>query len=373
MMVFLLPLTLIVLGLVLLTVGGEFLVRGASALAAALRISPLVIGLTVVAFGTSSPELAVTVSSAVQGETDLAVGNVVGSNISNVLLILGLSALVAPLVVSSQLIRLDVPVMIAVSVLTYLLAGDGRLSTFDGAVLVAGLALYVTWSIRASRRESDAAKKEFAEEYADETAAVPGRILTNVLLVMGGLVLLGIGADWLVRGAITIARIIGVSELIIGLTIVAVGTSLPEAATSVVAAYRGERDIAVGNVVGSNIFNLLSVLGLASVISPRNIEISETALRFDIPIMIAVAAACLPVFFTGRTITRWNGAVFLAYYLAYLTNLTLRAMNVPIAKEFTLAMLFFVIPLTLIGLLVGVIRSLRQPRGDISGTRPPGA
>lgn len=360
-MVFLFPLFLIGLGLILLTLGGEFLVRGSSSLAAALRISPLVIGLTVVAFGTSSPEMAVTVSAAFQGEADLAVGNVVGSNICNVLFILGLSALVAPLVVSSQLIRLDVPVMIVVSVVTYLLVLDERLSTLDGALLFSALMAYVVWSIQTSRREQRAVQKEFEAEYGETAPPAPARLLANVLLVMGGLVLLGIGADWLVRGSVSIARILGVSELIIGLTIVALGTSLPEAAASIVAAFRGERDIAVGNVVGSNIFNLLCVLGLAGIVSPRDIEIPETALRFDMPIMIAIAVACLPVFFTGRTITRWNGGIFFAYYLAYLTALVLRATQSPLTGEFGALMFFFVVPLTVFALVVGVVRSLRLP------------
>jgi cation:H+ antiporter len=355
------PTVLILAGLVFLAVGGEFLVRGASGMAAALRIAPLVIGLTVVAFGTSAPELAVTTASALKGEADLAIGNVVGSNICNVLFILGLSALIAPLVVSSQLIRWDVPLMIAASVLTYLLAMDGEISRWDGLLLFAGVVAYTFWSIRLSRREKRAVQEEFAEEYAAPEERAASHAVLNVVFVAGGLLLLGLGADWLVGGAVTIARIVGISELVIGLTIVAVGTSLPEAAASLVAALRGEREIAVGNVVGSNLFNLLCVLGLTGMIAPRGIPISETALWIDMPIMIAVFIACLPVFFTGGKISRWNGAMLLGYYLAYLTDLVLRALEVPFAADFRLIVLFFVLPLTLIALFIGVIRTWLTP------------
>jgi cation:H+ antiporter len=336
-------------------------------MAAALRIAPLVIGLTVVAFGTSAPELAVTTASALKGEADLAIGNVVGSNICNVLFILGLSALIAPLVVSSQLIRWDVPLMIAASVLTYLLAMDGEISRWDGLLLFAGVVAYTFWSIRLSRREKRAVQEEFAEEYAAPEERAASHAVLNVVFVAGGLLLLGLGADWLVGGAVTIARIVGISELVIGLTIVAVGTSLPEAAASLVAALRGEREIAVGNVVGSNLFNLLCVLGLTGMIAPRGIPISETALWIDMPIMIAVFIACLPVFFTGGKISRWNGAMLLGYYLAYLTDLVLRALEVPFAADFRLIVLFFVLPLTLIALSIGVIRTWLTPRGEEQG------
>jgi cation:H+ antiporter len=356
-----LSLLLIAVGLVFLAAGGEFLVRGASGLAAALRVSPLVIGLTVVAFGTSAPELAVTTVSSLRGVSDLAVGNVVGSNICNVLLILGLSALIAPLVVSSRLIRLDVPLMVAASVVTYVMALDGAFSRWEGLLLFGSLVVYLVWTVRASRRESRAVKEEFHEEYAAPEERASGRMLLNVGLVIAGLVMLGLGSEALVRGAVRIATMLGVSQLVIGLTIVALGTSLPEAAASIVATMRGEREIAVGNVVGSNFFNLLCVLGLATVVSPSGIGVSQTALRVDLPIMVAVAAACLPVFFTGRRISRWNGAVLFGYYLAYLTDLVLRALGVPLARNFQVIMLFFVIPLTVISLTIGVVRSLRAP------------
>jgi cation:H+ antiporter len=358
-MVYLVPSLLILAGLVFLTAGGEFLVRGASSLAAALHISPLVIGLTVVAFGTSAPELAVTVASAYAGQTDIAVGNVVGSNICNVLFILGVSAMVAPLSASSQLIRLDVPLMIAASVFTYLLCLDGRITRFDGVMLFSLLMVYITWSVRQSRRERLAVQKEYEAEYGPRGPSTAGRTALNAGFCAAGLVLLAFGSDWMVDGASEIARLFGVSDLVIGLTIVAIGTSLPEAAASVVASFRGERDIAVGNVVGSNLFNLLCVLGLGSIVAPQAIQVSPSALRADFPVMIAVAVACLPIFFTGRQVSRWNGTMLFGFYIAYLFDVVLRALETPFADDFRVIMIFFVIPLAVLTLLFAVVRTAK--------------
>lgn len=354
-----LTMVLFVLGIVLLVGGAEWLVRGASRLAAISGISPLVIGLTVVAFGTSAPELAVSVQSALGGQPDIALGNVVGSNIFNVLFILGISALIAPLVVSQQLIRLDVPLMIGVSVLMYLLALDGSIGRLDGLLLFAGILMYTGFSIVKSRRESAQVQEEYAQEFGKPVAPTGREILKNLALIIVGLALLVLGARWLVEGAVAIARLFGVSELIIGLTIVAGGTSLPEVAASIVASLRGERDIAVGNVVGSNLFNILAVLGLASLISPQGIQVSPAALSLDIPVMIAVAVACLPIFFTGFRIDRWEGILFLGYYVAYTVYLILYAMEHQALAAFSVTMLWFVIPLTLITLLVLAARAWR--------------
>ena len=280
-------------GLVLLVAGAEVLVRGAARLAAQFGISPLIIGLTVVAFGTSAPETAVSVQAAWNGSGDIAIGNVVGSNIANVLLILGLTAAVAPLVVSRQLIRLDVPLMIGASLLTYALAWDGALSRIDGAVLFLCVLAYTGFLIVSSRRNNAPADDEFAKEFGLEETAKPHASLINAGLVIAGLVLLVTGSNFLVEGAVALARALGLSELVIGLTVIAIGTSLPELATSILAAIRGERDIAVGNIVGSNLFNLLCVLGLASLVSPTLIKVSDAALAFDFPVMIGVALACL--------------------------------------------------------------------------------
>lgn len=351
------PILLFILGLLVLVAGAELLVRGATRLAASLGVSPLVIGLTVVAFGTSSPELAVSVQAGLLGRTDLALGNVVGSNIFNVLLILGIAALVAPLVIAEQLLQWDVPLMIGASMLLWVMALDGTVGRIEGIMLFAGLLGYVGWSIRQASRASSQIQTEFAREFSGRVATVSG-VVAQLALVGGGLLLLVLGAGWLVDGAGALARTLGLSELVIGLTVVAAGTSLPEVATSVVASLRGERDIAVGNVVGSNLFNILGVLGLSAAVSDGGIAVSAAALSFDIPVMTAVAIACLPIFFTGHVISRWEGAVFLAYYAAYTLYLILAATRHDLLPAFSGFMIAFVIPLTVITLFVLVARTL---------------
>ena len=345
-------LLLLALGLVILTAGAEALVRGASGIAARLGIAPLVIGLTVVAFGTSAPELAVSVAAALSGQGDIAVGNVVGSNIFNVLFILGLSALIVPLAVASQLIRVDVPVMIGVSVLVLLLALDGEISRLEGGLLFAGLLVYVGFQVLQARRERNAANG----------APVDGAgspVWLNVVFVVVGLAALVLGSRLLVTSAVAIAKAMGMSELVVGLTIVAAGTSLPEVATSVVASIKGERDIAVGNVVGSNVFNLLGVLGLAGALSPDGVAVAAQALRLDLPVMLAAAFACLPIFVTGREIARWEGGLFLAYYCAYTLYLILAATGNGALAAYEMAMLGFVLPLTALTLAVLFVRHAR--------------
>ncbi|NJD05542.1 MAG: calcium/sodium antiporter [Methylococcaceae bacterium] len=351
-------------GLVLLVAGAEALVRGASKLAGTFGISPLVIGLTVVAFGTSSPELAVSVSSALAGEADLAVGNVVGSNIFNVLFILGLSALVAPLSVAQQLVRLDVPIMIAVSILMPVLGMDGRIGRVDGLILFALMLGYTVFLVRQSRQESREVQEEYAREYAvGEEEKTPRAQGIDLAYVGGGIALLVLGSRLLVAGAVGIAQVFGVSELVIGLTIVAMGTSAPELATSVVASLKGERDIAVGNVVGSNIFNILVVVGLTGTVSPEGIPVATEVLRFDLPVMVMVALACAPVFFTGMTIARWEGGLMLAYYLAYLAHLVLAAVRHPALPDLDGVVLSAMLPASLLALLVLYRRPLPAGNG----------
>lgn len=350
---------LFLLGLLFLILGAEALVRGASRLAAVLGISPLVIGLTVVAFGTSSPELAVSIKSALTAQADIALGNVVGSNVFNVLFILGLSAVIVPLVVTQQLVRLDVPLMIVLSMLVLLLSLDERLGRMDGILLVVGLFLYLGFLIFQSRKESSQVKQEYEQEFGLEPSA-RANWMVNLGLAVGGLVLLVLGSRWLVNGAVAFAQFLGVSELIVGLTIVAAGTSLPEVVTSVIAALRGERDIAVGNVVGSNIFNLMGVLGLTSLISPTGIEVAPAIIGFDFPVMIAVALACLPIFFTGGVISRQEGALLLCYYVAYTLFLILSASEHDALPKFGAVMLYFVIPITAVTLLLFALRELRS-------------
>ena len=359
-----LTLVLFVVGLVLLVVGADLLVAGASRIAGRLGISSLVIGLTVVAFGTSAPELAVSVTGAITNQTDLALGNVVGSNIFNVLFILGLSALVAPLIVQRQLIRLDVPIMIGACGLAWAMALDGVISRVDGMLLFLGIIVYTTLLIRMARRDSAATRA--ADEAPIEISAPPAtralrdRIPVQLGMILAGLAMLVFGSRWLVDGAIAIAHGLGLSELIISLTIVAAGTSLPELATSVLAAYRGERDIAVGNVVGSNIFNILCVLGLSSSIAPHGVAVAPAALGFDIPVMTAVALACLPLFITGGVVSRWEGAVFIVYYVAYTTYLVLAAQHHDSVATYGLAMRYVVLPLTAVTVALLLIRDLRK-------------
>jgi cation:H+ antiporter len=353
----------LIAGLVLLVAGAEVLVRGAAKLAAQFGIPPLIIGLTVVAFGTSAPETAVSVQAALDGSGDLAIGNVVGSNIANVLLILGMTALIAPLIVSRQLIRLDVPIMIGASLVVFALAWDGELSRFDGALLFAGVLAYTGFLIYSARQDKGGEDDEFAKEFGLNEPAKPHAWVVNLGLIVAGLVLLVTGSNFLVEGAVQLARALGLSELVIGLTVVAVGTSLPELATSVLAALKGERDIAVGNIVGSNIFNLLCVLGLASLVAPTAISVSPNALAFDFPVMIAVAVACLPIFFAGYRINRWEGGLFLAYYAAYTGYLVLFATGRPFAQTFGEAMIGYVLPLTAVTLAIIAARAWHKQRG----------
>jgi cation:H+ antiporter len=348
-----------VAGLALLVAGAEALVRGASRLALLLGMSPLVIGLTVVAFGTSSPELAVSLESGLSGQSAIAVGNVIGSNIFNVLFILGLSALVVPLIVAQQLIRLDVPLMVAVSLLVLLFSLDGAIDALDGAVLVLGLAGYLALLIYQGRRESAPVQDEYGAAFGAEPGTNAGWGM-NAGLVAGGLLMLVVGSRWLVASAVVFAQWLGVSELVIGLTIVAAGTSLPEVVTSLVAALRGERDIAVGNVVGSNLFHLMGVLGLAALVTPGGLEVTPAVAGFDLPVMTAVAFACLPVFFTGGVITRTEGAMFLLYYVAYTLYVVLAASRHEALEGVSVLMLYFVLPLTIVTLAVVSVQEARR-------------
>lgn len=343
---------LFAVGLILLIAGAEILVRGSSRLAAALGVPRLIIGLTIVAFGTSSPELVVSIQASLAGRADLALGNVIGSNIFNVLFILGLSAAIAPLVVSDDLIRNDVPIMIGASSLVMLLSMDRSLSPVEGALLLLLLVLYLAFLAWLSRRRPT----ERQALVPDVDPARSKRIM-DVLQIGAGLIMLALGSRWLVAGSVTIARLLGLSELVIGLTVIAVGTSLPEVATSAVASLHGERDIAVGNIVGSNIFNLFAVLGTAALVSGRGVAVPAAALTFDMPVMIAVAMACLPVFFSGLRIPRWVGALFLVYWVSYATFLVLDATNHEAENIFGGVMLLFVVPLTVLTFSIVLLRS----------------
>ncbi len=355
-------LLLFVAGLAALVVGANLLVRGASKLALSFGISPLVVGLTVVAFGTSAPEVAVSVGAVLDGNTDIALGNVVGSNVFNVLFILGVSALIVPLVVNVQLIRQEVPIMIGASVLLLVLGLDGKLSFWDGALLFVLLIAYTAFLVIQSRNETKAAQDEYAQENKPaEAGAWDAKLPAQIALIVAGLVALVFGSEWLVSASVSFAKSIGVSDLVIGLTIVAAGTSMPEVATSITAAIKGERDIAVGNVVGSNTFNILGCLGISGLVSADvGLAMAPSLLAFDIWVMLAVALACLPVFMTGREIARWEGGVFVAYYVAYVAYLILAAQQHDALPAFSTAMMSFVIPITVITLIVVMLRKPKR-------------
>lgn len=348
-------------GLAILVFGADWLVKGASRLAIAAGIAPLVVGLTIVAFGTSAPELAVSVSSAYSGSSDIAVANVVGSNIFNVLFILGIAALVAPLVVHQQLVRMDVPIMIGASLLLFALGVDGRIGLLDSLLLASLIIAYTGFLIIEARRETDPeVVAEYVEEVGELAEGGKSALPVNIAFIVAGLVALVFGSQLLVEGAIGIARTLGVSEVVIGLTIVAAGTSLPELATSVVAAFKGERDIAIGNIVGSNIFNICSVLGFAGLASGGNLTIAPNMIAVDIPLMIGVALLCLPFFRAGYEVTRANGAIFLVAYVAYVVWLVLGATNDPAIVTFETALFSVVLPALIIGAVVVVVKALRS-------------
>jgi cation:H+ antiporter len=353
-------------GFVALVVGGEILVRGASHLAGALGISPLVIGLTVVAFGTSAPELAVGVASALDGEPDIALGNVVGSNIANVLLVLGLAALVTPLAAGLRVVRREVPIMIAASLVFWLMALSGSIRRIEGLLLLVAIVVYTASLVRGARHEEQETPDAGVEAEALVERA-PRALGGNIVLVGAGLVGLVVGASWIVDGATAVATTLGVPEVVIGLTIVAVGTSLPEITTSVVAGLRGHRDLAVGNVVGSCIFNLMMVLGVTALVSPEPVTVTPSLLALDVPLMVAAAAACLPIMYTGLTVDRREGVLLLAFYVAYIVYLLLAVTDVPAATTFGNALLYGAVPIA--GVVLGflAVRAWRAGRRAGSG------
>lgn len=301
-------------GLAVLYVGAEALVKGAVRLARSMGVSPLVIGLTLVAFGTSAPELSLDLTAAWKGSVGLAFGDLVGSNIANVGLILGIGALVRPLRVESRLLRVEVPVVIAVSLGLWVLAADGRVGRGDGLLMLACFALFLVFMLRSARRGPQHAEQETEQETERLGKNRHGRV-ASVLLVLAGLAGLVLGAQLMVHAAVEMARIFGVSELVIGLTIVAVGTSLPELATSVVGALRGESDLVVGNVLGSNVFNLLLIMPLVAQVQPLPIE--SRSLWVDVPVMIAFALAMVPIMWQGLSISRAEGALLVLAYVAF--------------------------------------------------------
>jgi cation:H+ antiporter len=355
-------------------------VRSSSAIALSFGIAPVVIGLTVVSIGTSSPELAISVTSALKGQGDIALGNVIGSNIANILLILGTAAVITPLAVQRQIVRYDVPIMVGVSVLVVLIAYlTGSFSRLAGVFLLllfAGYIALLVWGPEHDQAGSEDGHEGRSARAGAATAlpAGPTRMFpmwANAIILIVGLALMVVGSRWLVTSASAMARAVGLSELVIGLTIVAIGTSAPELATTIVAATRKQGDLAIGNAVGSNIMNLLLVLGAMAVVSPIPIVVPREALAFDLPFMLAVAFACFPVFFAGYAIRRWEGFLFLGYYVAYLTFLLLQSTRHDALPQFSGWMLGFVIPLTVIALGISVFIEIRNGRRRLADSSPP--
>ena len=352
-------LTYIFLGLVALIAGGELLVRGAVDLANLVKIPPLVIGLTVVAFGTSSPELAVSIRSVISGNTGISVGNILGSNIYNILLVLGVAALLTPLKACNQLIRFDVPIMILASAMTLMLSLDGVLTRMDGAGLFLSLCGYTVWQFKKGKKEQPAQKPGSNGDVRNEGKPAAWIPLRSLIVILLGFGLLSVGSRGLLIGGVAIATALGISELIIGLTIVAIGTSLPEIVTSIISIRSGHLDMAVGNVIGSNLFNLLGVLGLTGMVAPHGIAIPKSALEFDMLVMLAVAVACLPIFFTGKQISRWEGGLFLFYFFVYTAFLILEGLGSQHLRTLAWVMSVFVVPITVLTLMVATYKGVR--------------
>lgn len=357
----LLTILMLVLGFVFLVGGAELLIRGASHLALLAGMSPLVVGLTVVAYGTSAPELAVNIGAALAGQSGMALGNVVGSNIINTLVILGLSALAVPLVARSLLLRRDIPVMVGVMFLMLLLCLDGLVSRLDGAVLVGALVLYTLVCLYQERsRNGGSTGTSEIPDVSAEKRNLPAALAVQGLLIAAGLIGMVIGTRWVVTGAVAVAQAIGVSDLVIGLTVVAVGTSLPELATSVLATIRGHRDIAVGNVVGSNICNVLAVLGTTSIIHP--VAVAHEAIAFDIPVMVVVIVLCAALFYTGRILTRAEGLLLVMTYVGYTGYVLLDAFDHPALNPFAAAFLSVILPAIVLALGIEVWRTFKARR-----------
>ena len=315
----------LIAGLVALYFGAEWLVGGSSRLALRFGLSPLVVGLTVVAFGTSAPELFVSIGFNMRGFPDASVGNIVGSNICNIALILGLSALIRPLEIKSQIIRREMPILIGASVALILILWDGRIARWEGALLTLGIVIYVVTSLRLAKTAGPELLSEFENEFGEKATAgssgIASRPLVFTLLILAGLATLVLGSILLQNGAVFIAKGLGVSEAVIGLTLLAFGTSLPELATSVVACMKNEGDIVAGNAVGSSIFNIFAILGITALIKGMKITAIEP---LDLGVMLATAVLIVPMMVTRRKLARIEGVILVAAYLAYVVSLAMR-------------------------------------------------
>jgi cation:H+ antiporter len=340
---------------VLLVAGAELSVRGAVRLAALLRVRPLIIGLTVVAFGSSAPQMAVSLQSAFSYNTDIGVGSVIGGNIFNVLVTLGLSALIIPLRVARELVRIDIPLMIGASLLVCLLAWDHQLGPFEGVILLIGLVAYLLIVLRQSGYGA-----RHGKVISDPRPRQTGLLLIRLAAMAVGLALLISGSHLLVNSTVVLAADLGLSERIIGLTVIAVSTSLPALVTSLIAAMRGERHIAVGNVVGSNLFNLCGVLGLTALLAPQPLSVSPNALTFDLPIMLGVAVLCLPLMLSAYRITRAEGLLLLALYAAYGLHLVALSTGMALAERLEQVVIWYVLPVLAVFIVYTALKAWRH-------------
>lgn len=315
---------LCIAGLAVLVLGAELVVRGGTQVAVRFGISPVIIGLTIVAVGTSAPELAVGIDSVLTGNGDLAIGNIAGTNIVNILLILGLSALMKPLTLRAETLWLDLPMIVAASLALLVMAMDGQLTRIDGAILVGTSLAYTAAIVHIAQRENSAVKISMAKAHHDAAHQPHNRsLLSSAFALMAGILVIVAGAEWLVEGAVDLARIWGVSEAFIGLTIVAIGTSSPELATTVIATLKGQRDIAVGNLLGSSVYNILFILGVTCIVPSEPVPVARSLITIDLPVMLAVALLCIPVFHSGRQVSRVEGGCFIGVYATYLGYLVI--------------------------------------------------
>lgn len=347
---------LFIAGLIALIGGAELFLKGVDRFGIKWGISPLIMGLTVVAFATGAPELAISLQAAVNGSADLVLGNIIGSNIANILLILGICTLVKPLAITLRVVRIDVPIVIGASVLLYVLAMDGQLTTLDGLWLVLGLITYSVFTFFQIKKERDGRPpEERTKEEIEALATGWFFYVKNLGFLIIGLAFIVLGSSWMVDSAIEIATILGLSELVIGLTIVSIGTSLPEVATSVATIRKGNADMAVANVLGSNLYNILLTMGLTLVLAPNILTVSAAAIVFDLPFMVAVSIACIPIFVAGFNLTLTDGIIFLLYYSMYLTYLVLDAVNSSYESLMEDIVLWAVLPGTLLYMIIRVI------------------
>lgn len=351
---------LFIVGLVTLIIGAELFLKSVDKFGLAWSVSPVVMGLTVVAFATGAPELAISLQAAAEGKPDLVLGNILGSNIANILLILGIAGLVKPLNITNRIIKVDVPVVIAASVLLYVLAMDGSLTVVDGFIIFGALVAYSIFMYSQIKKDRSANKSNKEEQPALDEPVTTLFYGKYIFLLLAGLVLIVMGSRWMVESAVEIAGMLGISELIIGLTIVSIGTSLPEVATSLSAVRRDDSDTAVANVMGSNLYNILLTLSLTIIVAPGALDVSVDAINLDLPFMVIVACACLPLFWPAKELGRPEAAGFLFYYLAYISYLVLIALQHPLKETMEWAMVWIIIPLTVVMILIKFISDYRK-------------